>query len=343
MRAGVIGLGVGEAHLGGYLAEGVEVAALCDRDPCKLAEVGQRYPRAKRYHRAEDLLNDHDIDLVSIASYDWDHYPQLMLALECQKDVFVEKPLCISEEEASGIAAALERFPERTISSNLILRCSPLFARMRSLIQAGALGHLYHVEGSYLYGRLEKITHGWRGTSSNYSVTLGGGVHLIDLLMWMTDDPIVEVQALGGRKATAATSVRFPDTVTAMIRFASGTTGVVTTNFPCVHPHFHRLSLFGLQGSLVHDSGGARWFTERDKPKFTALDYLYRPPAKHLLVAQFVRAVRGEEPVAVTPASIFAALRVCFAIDTSVATQRPVMVEQRGAEMVTIHPGGVRL
>lgn len=315
MRAGVIGLGVGEAHIAGYLAEGVELVALCDRDPQRLAEVGARYPGVKLYASAEQLLTDAAVDVVSIASYDWDHHEQLLMALECGKDAFVEKPLCISEQEATSIRAALRKYPTRTISSNLILRCSPLFAHVRDLIARGELGTVYHLEGEYLYGRLEKIVHGWRGSTERYSVVLGGGIHLIDLLMWMSDDRIVEVQALGGRYATRGTHVKFPDTVSALLQFESGATGVMTANFPCVHPHFHRLGIFGMQGSVLHDSAGARWYTERDRSTHRVLEQPYRPSAKHLLVSQFVRAVRGTERLAVGVEDLFTALAVCFAIE----------------------------
>ena len=34
----------------------------------------------------------------------------------------------------------------------------------------------------------------------NYSVILGGGIHLVDLLIWFVNSPIVEVYAMGNEK-----------------------------------------------------------------------------------------------------------------------------------------------
>ena len=38
----------------------------------------------------------------------------------------------------------------------------------------------------YLYGRLQKITDDWRSRVADYSVMLGGGVHMVDLMLWLT-------------------------------------------------------------------------------------------------------------------------------------------------------------
>ncbi len=65
------------------------------------------------------------------------------------------------------------------------------------------------MEGDYDYGRLWKITEGWRGDLESYSVTLGGTVHLVDLLLWLTGDRAVRVSATGNRIVTEGTKFRF--------------------------------------------------------------------------------------------------------------------------------------
>ena len=71
IRAGVIGLGVGEAHIRSYQAiEGVEVAAICDIDPDRLATIGDRYEIARRSADFRSVTEHPDIDVVSVCSYD---------------------------------------------------------------------------------------------------------------------------------------------------------------------------------------------------------------------------------------------------------------------------------
>ncbi len=83
LRAGIIGLGVGERHIGCYESHPeCEVTAICDCDADRLAEVSARHPGARCYSDATELLNDPGIDLVSIASYDDVHFEQCKLAIE---------------------------------------------------------------------------------------------------------------------------------------------------------------------------------------------------------------------------------------------------------------------
>ena len=75
LRVGIIGLGVGEKHIEAYQRHpGCEVVALCDFSSEKLSAIGSKYPGIPLTDKADDLLQDPDIDVVSIASYDNYHY-----------------------------------------------------------------------------------------------------------------------------------------------------------------------------------------------------------------------------------------------------------------------------
>ena len=63
-----------------------------------------------------------------------------------------------------------------------MLRAHPIFIKIFKMIKKNLIGKIYHIEGEYNYGRLYKITHGWRGRLPFYSVTQGGGIHIIDLI-----------------------------------------------------------------------------------------------------------------------------------------------------------------
>ena len=90
ISAAVIGLGVGECHIAGFEADRrCRVSALCDVDEERLADVGKRYPGRRMTTAANEILADPAIDVVSIASFDDDHYAQVMAALSHGKHVFV--------------------------------------------------------------------------------------------------------------------------------------------------------------------------------------------------------------------------------------------------------------
>jgi predicted dehydrogenase len=121
LNAAVIGLGVGERHIAGYLSDPrCRVIALSDIDPKKLQDVSKRYPTDITTTNPDEILSNPNIDVVSIASYDNAHCDQILKAIQYNKHVFVEKPLCLTQNEYLKISNALQLKPNLHISSNLI-------------------------------------------------------------------------------------------------------------------------------------------------------------------------------------------------------------------------------
>ena len=328
LAVGIIGLGVGEAHIKGYESyRGCEVVALCDRLKEKRAAAKKKYPGMRITENANDILDDPAIDVVSIASYDNDHYAQVMRALAHNKHVFVEKPLCLREKEARAIRKLHRSKGRLKISSNLILRKSPRFGRLKEMIQNGTMGELFHIEGDYNYGRFEKITEGWRGKMGFYSVVYGGGVHIVDLMLWLTGGTVEEVSAYANRIASRKTPFRYNDMVTCILKFKSGMTGKMSVNFACVFPHFHNLSVYGTKATFVNGKECGLLFTSRDssaKPKKITDPY----PGIHKgdLIYSFVNSIMNGAKSEVSGKDIFQAMSVCFAIEKATHTQGPVKV-----------------
>jgi predicted dehydrogenase len=290
--AAVVGLGVGEAHARAYAADPrTELRWLFDLDASRAerlsAELGGRV--AVSY---EEILADEETEVVSIASFDDAHYEQALAALEAGKQVFVEKPLCRTVGEARAVKRAWEAAGTPGLASNLVLRAAPLFRRLREECRAGELGDVYAFDGDYLYGRLSKITDGWRSHIEDYSVMLGGGVHLVDLMVWLTGERPARVSASGNRISTAGTAFRNPDFVAATFEFDSGLVGRVSANFGSVHPHQHVVRVFGTKATFVSDDAGARMFESRS-PRLAArgIDLAAEAPTKGDLVTAFIDAL----------------------------------------------------
>lgn len=326
LRAGVIGLGVGEAHAAAYAAHpDCDLAAVCDLDPARLDQVHASHPEARAAGDPAEILTDPGIDVVSIASYDDAHFEQVRTALEHGKHVFVEKPICLHADEARELRRLAEARPDVKLSSNLVLRGSPRFRELKRLVDDGRLGELFYVESAYDYGRLSKITEGWRGDLPFYSVVLGGGVHVVDLLLWLTGRQVTGVTARGNRIATRGTKFRFDDLVVATLEFEGGLLGTVTANFGSVMPHFHELKLFGTEATFVNGLPDATLHT-RDGS--VLVDAPYPGVDKGDLVGPFVDAVlAGSEPP-IPADEVFAAMSVCFAIDEAARTREAVEVRE---------------
>lgn len=331
LQVGIIGLGVGEQHLQGYAQHpSCLVRTVCDFNAEKVAAVLARFPGIRGSTSAQDVLDDPEVDLVSIASYDNYHCEQVVRALENGKHVLVEKPLCLFPHEAAAIYARLVEDTACQLSCNLPLRTCPRFVRARNLVRGGDLGTVFYLEGDYLWGRTEKITEGWRKDMEFYSIVHGAAVHMIDLIMWVMDARPVEVVAYGNKLATAGSSLRFNDFAAMLLRFDNGVLAKVSAAGGCAHPHFHRLAVFGDKKTFLHELNGACLVElapdgerrtevteeypakeERVKLLTSFVEYLLDPASKPLVSAQEALDV----------------MAVCFAAEASVKQGKPQKVQ----------------
>jgi len=329
VRVGIIGLGVGEHHLAGYLRHpACSVTMLCDCAEDKVAMAAAKYPTMRVTKYATEILESPDIDVVSIASYDNFHFGQIASAITHGKHVFAEKPVCLYETELREIRRLLSAHPQVQFSSNLILRVCPRFLRLKEMVARGAFGELFYVEGDYLYGRLHKITEGWRGQLEFYSVVLGGAIHLVDLLLWLTGAHVEEVQALGNRIASQNSRFRHNDFVGALLRFGNGLIGKVTANFGCVHPHFHALAIYGTGGTFINGpDAGTLLTSEGGSLVSRRMTDPYPGYQKGDLIHSFIEAILHGTPASVTEEDVFAAMSVALAIEKATGVRETVTVE----------------
>jgi predicted dehydrogenase len=328
LRVGIIGLGVGEQHIAGYEAHpAARVTALCDMDPARLDEVAQRHPGRRLFTDAAELIADPELDAISIASYDSSHFEQVAAALRAGRHAFVEKPLCLHRADADELWGLWRERPELRLSMNVPLRMSPRFGELRDWIAEGRLGELFYVEGDYDYGRLWKITQGWRADEAFYSVVLGGAVHMVDLLLWLTGGRVVEVTAQGSRKATEATRFHYDDLVVATLAFDDGTIGKVSANFAIVHPHFHALKVCGTKGTFVNRLGDAElWTASGDDARPEPVPTPYPGMRKGDLLYSFVESIVSGVKAVVPGEDVFETMAVLFAIEEAAAAGERVPV-----------------
>jgi predicted dehydrogenase len=333
IRTAVIGLGVGEQHARAAASHPKAVlAVLCDLDRARAERIANdicvKTTASDPPHvlaTVEDAIDAPDVDAVILATYDDQHAAQVLRAFAAGKHVFCEKPLCRTVEEVRAIAAARA---DRHLQCNLILRAAPLYRWLRDAIRAGELGDVYAIDGDYLYGRLHKITEGWRKGVDDYSVMQGGGVHLVDLAMWLVGERPARVSAVGNRIVTRETEFRYPDFVAATFEMPSGIVMRITANFGSVHKHQHVLRVFGSKATFIVDDAGARLHTVRDPgapPR--VLDLAPVAANKGDLVPGFIDAIAAGADPAPAARHELDVITACIAADRALATNQPTAIE----------------
>jgi predicted dehydrogenase len=114
IRCGVIGYGgafnMGRAHAE-YITqtEGLELTAICDLDAKRTAVAAQDFPSVSTYNVIEEMLAAPEVDLAVIVLPHNIHAPIAIQCANAGKHVVVEKPMCVTVEEATRMIEAAEQ------------------------------------------------------------------------------------------------------------------------------------------------------------------------------------------------------------------------------------------
>lgn len=161
VRIGFVGVGLqGGSHVRNFLSiEGVEIAALCDVDETRAAEVAswiaaEGRPEPDLYTRGETdfnrLCERDDLDLVfNSTPWKW-HVPVCVEAMETGKHTAVEVPAAYTVEDCWRLVETAERTRLHCV---MMENCCYGYREMMilNMVRSGALGELLHAEGAYIH------------------------------------------------------------------------------------------------------------------------------------------------------------------------------------------------
>ena len=150
VRVAQMGLnGRGKSHLGGYAkVENVEVATLCDPDSRLFAPTTKAFfadqgkPAPKVEQDIRRVLDDKNIDAISMATPNHWHSLATIWACQAGKDVYVEKPMTHNIFEGQRVVEAARKY-KRIVQHGTQLRSNPGFQEGIKLLHDGALGKIY--------------------------------------------------------------------------------------------------------------------------------------------------------------------------------------------------------
>ncbi len=207
-RVAVVGAGYwGKNLVRNFSALGA-LAAICDSDKTNLDTLGETYPGCHLTKEYAEVLQDTGIAAVALATPAETHAVAVREALVAGKDVFVEKPLCLSVEEGKALVA-LARERNRILMVGHLLRYHPAVLALKELIHNGELGRIQYIYSNRLnmgkIRREENIL--WSFAPHDISVILG-------LLNEMPDS----VVAQGGNYLHQSIA----DATVSLLSFASG-------------------------------------------------------------------------------------------------------------------------
>ena len=328
-------IGLGGVALGKHLPAirrlqetgvGIEIVAGCDIDK-NLQAKAQHLHGFPCYGEFREMIDAHEIDGVEILTDPGENRLRaLEEAVECGVHLLVEKPFLFlgvdrldeTIERAHDIVANAAR-KKLVVMTGFVKHFSPPYQVAQKLVESGAVGSISLIA--------IKMCQGW----SRHILLEGQACHVLNLALWI-GGPIKGLHALGINRFEEPD---YPyDNVVVNVEFGSGAIGVFYFNSSGLSlKPWERLEIFGERKWLVVEDGASVAFHDSEEGPTK----VWSPVMPHTLffdeefsgfageVRNFVDAVRGHAPVAVSGEDGIQALVLANMIHTSIAEQRFVV------------------
>lgn len=199
IRIAIIGVGIiGESHLNTYrnIPE-AEVVAICDINEERLNYIGNKFGISRRFTHIGKMLEEKDIDAVDVCLHNNMHAPVSIAVMRSGKDCYCEKPMAGTFYDARRMYQVMEETGQK-----LHIQLSMLYTKearcAKRFIDAGKLGHIYHMRSYGFRRRGRPYVDGYAAKEFVNTTTSGGGalfdmgVYHISQLLYLTGLPKLE-------------------------------------------------------------------------------------------------------------------------------------------------------
>ena len=322
LKVGVLGLGcISYSHIPAYLGNpDVELVAICDKSESWLAYRAKQLDIPQAYTDYRKLLDNPDIDAVSVCLPTKFHAEASIYALNAGKHVLCEKPMAINADEARAMSeAAAKNNKKLMVSHNQ--RFDPDVQLMQKRMKEGFFGEIYFArigwrrslgmlpEQDLVRENGEHYSRNWFNEKDN-----GGGVlrdlgsHLLDLTMFITDFPkLVSADASCYRKFyvpgyDGSFVCDSEDLATAHLKFDTGLSIQMEVSFgSLIEREVLFTEIYGTKGGASRRDGKLKFIRDAggvcETEEITKYDGVHRGTQ-----ARFVEAILNDTEVPVTPA-----------------------------------------
>ena len=149
LKVGIIGTGwIAEAHIQQFKKmPDVEIVGGADLIDGKAEKFfkDNGVENVHCYHNHKELIDNEELDAVSVCTYNRTHAECAIYALEHGVNVILEKPMCVTLDEAVEICKA-EKKSGKVLSIGFQPRFDPNMQMIKKIVESGELGEIYYIQ-----------------------------------------------------------------------------------------------------------------------------------------------------------------------------------------------------
>jgi predicted dehydrogenase len=149
LKVGIIGTGwIAESHIKSYLnMPDADVVAMADLIPGKAEAFAEKFgvKNCRFYPDHKSMLEHEQLDAVSVCTYNVTHAQCTIDALDAGVNVLLEKPMCVTTQEAADIIRA-EKRSGKLLSIGFQPRMDANMQMIKKIVQSGQLGEIYYIQ-----------------------------------------------------------------------------------------------------------------------------------------------------------------------------------------------------
>jgi predicted dehydrogenase len=253
MNFGIIGCGrISRRHVDAILSNSnAKLIALCDVVDEKMdVLIKEHNLNVKKYLDYNELLENKDIDIVSIATPSGLHAKIAIDAMNAGKHVICEKPMALTLKDANDMIETSKNTGKQ-LGICLQNRFNKTVVKLRTALENNRFEKLFLGNATIRWSRPDSYYHDdWHGTiAQDGGCLMNQSIHNIDLLNWMMGD-IESLYAYSGKLTHK--DIEVEDVAVVAIKFKSGALGIIESTTSIFEKNLEEtLSIFGTKGSVV--------------------------------------------------------------------------------------------
>lgn len=202
----------------------IQVAAIALTDPVRRGRIARQFHIPREHSDAPGLLDEKSIDAVGIWGLPGEQVATVTAALSAGKHVFIEKPTFLDLSLCDRLRDHAARCG-KTVMFGFPRRWTRAARHAREMILRGGLGSIATVRTVSSSAALEARSHPeWEANHFRVGILFEFGVHHFDLLHFLFDDELDEIQAITAPDSATVTA-RIANNVLASCVFSEKTSG----------------------------------------------------------------------------------------------------------------------